>query len=195
MKRDVILETAARLFVQNGYTRTSTLLLAQEAGVAEGTIFRHFKSKEDLFIALILRLRETMVKEVVKYLDMQQDESGIDHIISTLKACLIFVKQSDPDFALLLRDAPSCYGESDSRAFELVKVIFDLLSEHFAKNIRRGQMEGNIRADLHPEDTACILTASMVGLMRSMHLGFLHTSDAIIENYLLCNRFMLKANV
>ncbi len=193
MKKDAILEAAARLFAQHGYARTSTVSLAQEAGVAEGTIFRHFKSKEELFIALILRLKEKLVQDVYQYLDLQEHENAIEHINSTVKVVYMFMRKNSADFALLLRDAPGCYGELDSKAFEHVKSLFVLLESHMEKAIRQGQEEGCIRRDLHPSDTACIMASTLVGLMRSVHLGFLQPSEDIMKNYILCNAAMLQA--
>lgn len=47
-KREKILETAMRLFIENGIQGTATALIAKEAGVATGTLFHHFPTKEDL---------------------------------------------------------------------------------------------------------------------------------------------------
>jgi len=47
-KKEKILETAMKLFVENGIQSTATASIAKEAGVATGTLFHHFKSKEDL---------------------------------------------------------------------------------------------------------------------------------------------------
>lgn len=51
-KREKILETAMRLFVEKGIQSTPTSLIAKEAGVATGTLFHHFKTKEELVHAL-----------------------------------------------------------------------------------------------------------------------------------------------
>lgn len=45
-----ILEAARRVFMQHGY-KASTSLIAREAGVSEGTLFKHYKSKCNLFLA------------------------------------------------------------------------------------------------------------------------------------------------
>lgn len=45
-----ILQAAKKLFARQGYDGTTTRELAQEAGVAEGTIFRHFESKKAILI-------------------------------------------------------------------------------------------------------------------------------------------------
>ncbi|MBW4576714.1 MAG: TetR/AcrR family transcriptional regulator [Aphanothece sp. CMT-3BRIN-NPC111] len=45
-----ILRTAQRLFARQGYENTTTRELAQSAGVAEGTLFRHFATKKAILI-------------------------------------------------------------------------------------------------------------------------------------------------
>lgn len=49
-----ILETSIDLFAKNGYANTSTSEIAKIAGVAEGTIFKHFGTKENLLLSSIL---------------------------------------------------------------------------------------------------------------------------------------------
>ncbi|MBE9181605.1 TetR/AcrR family transcriptional regulator [Oculatella sp. LEGE 06141] len=47
-----ILQAAQRLFARHGYDGTTTRDLAQAAGVAEGTIFRHFENKKAILVAV-----------------------------------------------------------------------------------------------------------------------------------------------
>ncbi|HBE57275.1 MAG TPA: TetR/AcrR family transcriptional regulator [Cyanobacteria bacterium UBA11149] len=47
-----ILQTAQRLFARHGYNATTTRDLAAEAGIAEGTLFRHFETKKAILIEL-----------------------------------------------------------------------------------------------------------------------------------------------
>lgn len=55
-KRDRILDAAQRLFVRYGVKRTSIDDVAQEAGIAKGTVYLSFKSKAELFAAIADRL-------------------------------------------------------------------------------------------------------------------------------------------
>lgn len=192
MKKERILATAARLFAERGLAQTSTSLLAQEAGVAEGTIFRHFKSKDDIFLELLLRLKDRITRDVYAYLDISAPENGMEHIVSVIKACYVFVSRNPSEFLLMFRDAPGCYGQSGGQAFEYCQTIYRLLQEYFARSMEQGQKEGVIRTDLHPGDTACILASSLVGLMRVVHLGFLNTSEDILKHFLTSTRAMLE---
>lgn len=47
--RQKIMEAAGRLFAEKGYTETTTLAIAREAGVNETTIFRNFGNKKNLY--------------------------------------------------------------------------------------------------------------------------------------------------
>ncbi len=49
-----ILLKAVELFAQKGYMNTLTSEIVQRARVAEGTIFRHYKTKEKLLLAILV---------------------------------------------------------------------------------------------------------------------------------------------
>ncbi|HWZ36255.1 MAG TPA: TetR/AcrR family transcriptional regulator, partial [Mucilaginibacter sp.] len=51
-KQEQIQATALRLFVTDGFHGTPTAKIAAEAGVANGTLFYHYKTKEELVVAL-----------------------------------------------------------------------------------------------------------------------------------------------
>jgi len=57
-RRQQLLDVAAELFSEQGYARATTAQLAKQAGVTEPIIYRHFKSKRALFVALIERTGE-----------------------------------------------------------------------------------------------------------------------------------------
>jgi AcrR family transcriptional regulator len=66
--RERLVRAALELFATRGYHETTTPLLASRAGVAEGTIYRHFPSKEDL-LNEIVRAGVRAFLEPVKSLD------------------------------------------------------------------------------------------------------------------------------
>ena len=56
-KRKAILDAALKVFATHGITNAPTSAISREAGVAEGTLFTYFKTKNDLMNALYLELR------------------------------------------------------------------------------------------------------------------------------------------
>jgi AcrR family transcriptional regulator len=59
-KREILIETAIKLFVENGFHGTATAKIAKEAGVANGTLFQYFKTKEDLILAIFIIIKDEM---------------------------------------------------------------------------------------------------------------------------------------
>ena len=53
--REIITEQALRIFSERGFERTTIEDIAEQAGVAKGTFYYHFKSKSELFEFLLLR--------------------------------------------------------------------------------------------------------------------------------------------
>ena len=60
-KQSAIIKAAIELFSQQGYAATSTKEIAQKAGVAEGTIFKHYATKKEL----MLSITEWIIKNAV----------------------------------------------------------------------------------------------------------------------------------
>ena len=56
-----ILNASLKLFVENGFHGTSTAEISKSAGVATGTLFHYFKTKEELINRLYLYSKESMV--------------------------------------------------------------------------------------------------------------------------------------
>src|ERR1700731_734532 len=56
-KRNAILDAATRLFADRGLTAAPTSEISKQAGVAEGTLFTYFKTKDDLINALYQEIK------------------------------------------------------------------------------------------------------------------------------------------
>ncbi|WP_242215375.1 TetR/AcrR family transcriptional regulator [Bacillus cereus group sp. BfR-BA-01383] len=55
-RRKEILETAERLFIMKGYTKTTVNDILKEIGIAKGTFYHYFKSKEEVMDEIIMRI-------------------------------------------------------------------------------------------------------------------------------------------
>ncbi len=66
-KRRAILESAMDLFAERGIGHTPTSAISAAAGVAEGTLFTYFKTKDELINELYRELRKEMDREMVDY--------------------------------------------------------------------------------------------------------------------------------
>jgi AcrR family transcriptional regulator len=182
MKRDVILDTAARLFAERGFNNTPTSLLAKEAGVAEGTIFRHFQTKDDIFFTLINNVKTQLISDIEKYLEVRGPENALEKLESVIKSFYVFVKKNNMEFSLIFRDAPTRYGQRNDDVFLQIKEIYSYVTNYLKESIEEGKQEGIIRDDISAQDFADMLMSTMVGLVRAVHFGFIDSSDDILKS-------------
>lgn len=87
-KQRKIIVSAIESFAEKGYSATSTSEIAKKAGVAEGTIFRHYKTKKDLLLAIVAPVMAKFVapfiiKDLKKVLDQDYE-----HVEDFLRAML-----------------------------------------------------------------------------------------------------------
>ena len=66
-KRKAILEAALELFAERGIGHVPTSAISAAAGVAEGTLFTYFKSKDDLLNELYLEIRREIDRQLEGY--------------------------------------------------------------------------------------------------------------------------------
>lgn len=68
-KRGAILRAAIRVFAHNGYFNSKVADIAREAGVADGTVYLYFKSKEEILHSIFDRNMEEAIAEGRKQLE------------------------------------------------------------------------------------------------------------------------------
>lgn len=68
-KREALIEAGMRLFVEQGFHGTPTSQISKEAGVATGTLFNHFSTKEELINGIYIYAKDKMLKKVLVNLE------------------------------------------------------------------------------------------------------------------------------
>ncbi|KKO54714.1 TetR/AcrR family transcriptional regulator [Paenibacillus sp. DMB20] len=95
-KRDLILDKAKELFIQRGYAATSMDELVRYIGVSKGSIYYHFKSKEELFIQLLARQNREWINAWMEkssvFSSFEEKVYGIaDHMVDDFQNPLVKV--------------------------------------------------------------------------------------------------------
>jgi AcrR family transcriptional regulator len=70
---ELLLESAQRLFMLQGYPNVSMQAIAEEAGMTKGAPYYHFESKEELFYQVSLRVMEQLRQMIAESLDGEGD--------------------------------------------------------------------------------------------------------------------------
>jgi AcrR family transcriptional regulator len=79
--RNRILESAQHLFAQKGFAKTSTRQLAQEAGVAEGTLFRYFDNKKAILVEVVTQGWIELLTDLLTELSEMSNEQAIAQVM------------------------------------------------------------------------------------------------------------------
>lgn len=71
--KDVIFKSAIKIFSKNGYNGATMDAIAADAGVAKGTLYYHFKSKEEIFKYIIHEGMNIVKEEIEDIANNEQD--------------------------------------------------------------------------------------------------------------------------
>ncbi len=109
-KQKKIIVAAIESFSEKGYAATSTNEIAKKAGVAEGTIFRHYKTKKELLLSITAPM---MTKMIAPFVIMDINKvlgNEFEHLEDFLRAMvknrMEFVQNNAPLIKILLQEIP-----------------------------------------------------------------------------------------
>lgn len=164
-KKNDILEVATRLFSLKGFSDASMADLSKMTGVAEGTIFYHFKSKEDLFISVLEKLKKDIVEEFAKNVSEKQFQSGLDMAEDAVRFYLHLAGLMQDRFLLLHRHDIYQLAGVNSKCRGHLEAIYKCFLDILERAILRGKKDGSI-ADVSARKTSLILFSMVDGLVR-----------------------------
>lgn len=84
-RRNEILDVAEELFATKGYDNASTNDILERIGIARGTLYYHFKSKEEILDAIIARMTDRLLARALEA-SQQKDRSVIERIVLAVQA-------------------------------------------------------------------------------------------------------------
>lgn len=157
--RTTILETARRLFVQQGFTATSIRQLAQEAGIGKATIYHHFADKQAIMMAL-LDQELNIDKGMITALHAEPDPRR--RIETAVYTSLAFFQQSMNLIQVVRREMPAGQARLDAE----FNTYWESHIALTAAAITQGQAEGVFR-DVDAAQAAQVLITMIFGLVNS----------------------------
>ena len=164
-KHHQIIEAAVRVFSRNGYYNSRVSDIAKEAGVASGTIYLYFKTKDAILVTLF---REKMAAWVAHVRAEIAGEPDAVAKIRRLVALHFGVLENDPALAEVvqveLRQGHKFFrGASAHEVSAYFELIGSILEE--------GQVAGTIRRDLPVKIATKVLFGAMDQVATSWVLG------------------------
>jgi len=112
--RSRILQSALDEFSDKGYHASTIDSIAERAGIAKGTVYRYFNTKEGLFNAL----KEDTISEFVEHArhDLSQEEDVLKIIESVIKNYLSFFEKNSAFFKVIIQEQKD-FGREFSEKF------------------------------------------------------------------------------
>ena len=164
-KHHQIIEAAVRVFSRNGYYNSRVSDIAKEAGVASGTIYLYFKTKDAILVTLF---REKMAAWVAHVRAAIAGEPDAVAKIRRLVALHFGVLENDPALAEVvqveLRQGHKFFRGATAHE---VSAYFELIGSI----LEEGQVAGAIRRDLPVKIATKVLFGAMDQVATSWVLG------------------------
>ncbi len=171
--RDEILQAAIRLFAGRGFHETSMSEVAREARVSKALIFWHFKTKEELFLAVLNRLLQPY------FIDFAEEVGALDEraqLRKLVQAYLLFVRDNASSVRFFLGQL--LHGEQvpQELASQVMK-LYDGYRELMVDIVRRAQAKNLCSRDIAPEMAASFMVSALNGSL----IGFLFSGGTVEE--------------
>ncbi|QQE77207.1 TetR/AcrR family transcriptional regulator [Alicyclobacillus sp. SO9] len=143
-KQAKIIEAAVEMFAEQGYSATSTSQIARKAGVAEGTIFRHYKTKKDLLISILAPTLSKffgpfVIRNFKKVVDTDY-ENFEDFLRALMRNRLEFAVKNAAALKILIHELPfhpELRAEFTDHLFPRVSGRLEFIIQHFQE---RGEL-------------------------------------------------------
>ncbi|MGD6856088.1 TetR/AcrR family transcriptional regulator [Bacillus infantis] len=169
-KQKSILLAAIQMFSEKGFSATSTSEIAKLAGVAEGTIFRHYKTKKDLLLAIVEPIMSDLVapyliqdiEQVLKQRPIRYE----DFLRSLLDNRIAFLKKNLPIFKILIQEIP--FHPDLKKRF--IEQIAEKVFQQFIKIVEYYQEQGQIIPDIPPKSIVRMTFSALIGHLAIRYL-------------------------
>jgi AcrR family transcriptional regulator len=165
-RRQSILDAATTVFARKGYRHASVADIIETAGIARGTFYLYFQSKQEIFLALIDRWFE----DLTRHLDESVDLPCSTHEFACqkragLRGAFEFFRERRELALIVLREAVAIDDRFEERMEQLLRRINQLRGEH----IRQMQEAGLYRSNLDVQ----FLNTCLNGIFRELMLRYI----------------------
>ncbi len=188
-RKKAILRAATAFFSQKGFSETSMSELSKITGVAGGTIFYHFKNKEELFLAVLENVKAEIIEEFGRYFGEKKFENGMEMMEGVIFFYLYLAGTMEDHFLLLHRHYPYKLAEVNPVCRGHLEAIYNCLADIFEQAILTGQKDGSV-GDVNPRKTALIIFSMIDGIARFKTYN-LYDAGALYNEILAACRRML----
>lgn len=195
-RREEIISAAQKVFFEKGLQAATMDDIADTAEVSKGTIYLYYKSKEDLYLAVVLRGMDILLDMFLKI--TESDQPAIRKIGLFGDAYLEFFKANRKYFLMMdFYETPQFHKQVSEEMKQVCSVSSQKIWTAFFDTIQQAIDDGMMRPNLNARQVAIMFWSNSNGLMRQMDRDPIYWHDAMgidLEVTLkLSNSFLLEA--
>jgi AcrR family transcriptional regulator len=166
-RREQLIDVATKLFAKSGYDATTTADIAKAAGVTEPILYRHFNSKQEMFVAIV---REVSNRTLQEWQDLIEDVKDPAERLRAIAAAMPDHMKRLSDYYHVLHGALAT--SRDKKVLAVMREHYQQIEDFFGKIVADGQKSGPFRNDVTPKAAAWQFIFAGIGYaMISLNLG------------------------
>ncbi|MBW2616222.1 MAG: TetR/AcrR family transcriptional regulator [Deltaproteobacteria bacterium] len=150
-----IIESAKKLFAEQGYQKTTVMEISKQAGLSEAALYEYFQGKEDL----LLTIPDLWVSELIK--DLKEQLFGIKGSFNKLRKFLWWylrrIEEAPLDAKIVYLFLKTNANFMDTEVYSNVKILYSYLIDIFEE----GRTSGEMKPDLNPYFARTIFIGTM----------------------------------
>jgi len=141
-----IISNAQELFLNNGYDETSIQELVTQSGIAKGTIFHHFETKEDILAAVLEAYNQNIAEHMKDWLETASPLNAKDKLTYIYNTFYIYAEYT-PITNIAMQ------SKSHRIVIEDLRMWTNKITPLISDVIREGIVDGSINT-LYPDQVA-----------------------------------------
>ena len=186
VRRLEIMNAAMQLFMEKGYTNTTTQDIVDKVNISRGLLYYHFKNKEDILYCLVEQYSEKLLKDIYQ-ITFSKDKSATEKVRGFIEATIISSERVSVEGTELQKtvDLEENRYMIDKLSHKLIKK----LTIYFEKIIRQGIEEQSFLVQ-YPLETAEFLMTAYVFVSNNMSMKY--SDKESLDDYLRAYRIILE---
>lgn len=189
IRRTEIMDAAMILFMEKGYTNTTTQDIVDKVNISRGLLYYHFKNKEDILYCLVERYSERLLKDIYSIV-YDEDKSAIEKIRSFIDITIISSQNITAEDTVLQKTVE--LKENQYMIDKLSHKLVEKLTVYFETIINQGIAEKNFSVK-YPTETAEFLMTAYVFVSNNMSIKC--SKKEPVNNYLNAFKIMLEQSL
>jgi len=177
-RRNQILDAAKRCFLRDGFHETSMQDLFAEVGLSAGAVYRYFRSKEDMVLAIAEQSMREVIAMIHSFAAAPSGKGLGDALGNVLDVIQRKHAQDQTGAMAVLSWSEALRNPELARRFE---VLLAPMRADLAEVVREHQASGNLPKHPSPEALAAVLMSIVSGFILQLALFDLQVDSGFVE--------------